>query len=343
MLKPWLATQFLALLVTMSSEKRTRSQLSLPDDILILPERSPMKDARIALRNYTTNVRPEGSAESDDELLLSPGKDSQSRTSSVHKRSASPPLRDEYASRPDSPSNGRALKRIKREAVTTSEIRPTSTHSRSASQPNLGNTSYAKSGVSQRLASPLITSPLPSKDRAHSVPIFSPSFPAPHIDLRNPPPSPRRARSRSPSKEIKLRIMSGPTPAKLETIPDDLTPDMHTDDLTLASLAGTTQLLPTLSDYARRDANQETPSDRRTTTSGYSARPPIPTVHEPPSTPTTTQQPSLISPLSPLTPLPPTPLPSTHIAISNDRHMAMERKNGGEEDHNVRCHCPSMI
>jgi hypothetical protein len=347
---------------TLSTAKRTRSQLTLPDDILHLPERSPMKDARIAFRNHSIEVagsHPECSGDSDDELLLSPGKTSQpgkasqQRTNLIPKRSASPPLRDEYTSRSDSPSDGRALKRIKRdvdvdkdcaENVTTTIVsRPPSAHSRSASQPNIGDSSYAQSGLGQQRASASRTSPVFGKDRARSVPVFPSSFSVPHIDLRNPPPSPRRARSRSPSKEreIKLRIMSGPTQvAKLETITDDNGPDAPTNDPILAPSAATPQQLSTSShDDARGHANQETPANRRETTIKDSVRPSIPTVHEPPSTPATAQPLSLTFPLSPLTPLPPTPLPSSGIV----RYITAEWDIDGDEEDKVRYYRASLI
>lgn len=313
-----------------------------------------MKDARIALRNHSTEVTRsyKDSSESDDDILLSPGKhiqsskDSQQRAILVPKRSASPPLRDEYASHSESPSDRRALKRIKRdvdvdqdgqcrdENITRIESRPPSAHSRSASQPNMGPSSHARSGLSQPPASALRTSPVPGKDRARSVPLFPSSSSVPHIDLRYPPPSPRRTRSRSPSKERgnKLMITSGPIQvAKLETIPDDNRPETHADDPIMASSAP----LLTLDDHARKNANQERTMDRRETTNDTandcSARPSIPTVHQPPSTPATTQPLTLAFPLSPLTPLPPTPLPSSAITSSKDRHITAGREIDEDE------------
>src|SRR3984957_5320660 len=74
-----------------SDSKRTRSQLALPDRILNLPlTRSPLKDARIALRNQFQPLlhTPEREAskgtvdeanDSDDEILLSPRKKAKSK------------------------------------------------------------------------------------------------------------------------------------------------------------------------------------------------------------------------------------------------------------------------
>jgi hypothetical protein len=332
--------------------KRTRSQLALPDDILHVPERSPMKDARTALRHHTTGVagrRRDGSSESDDELLLSPGKtssqprkDSQQHIMLTHKRSASPQIGDEYTSRFDSPSDGRASKRIKRdvdvdqdeqrraENVTTFESRLHFAHSRSASQPIMENPTCAQSALDQQ---PTRTSPLPGKGRARSVPIFS-SYAVPHIDLRNPPTSPWRARSRSPSKEreIKLRITSGPTQiAKLETIADDIGADVYTDGTILAPSAGIPLALSTSN--AGGDFDQD---DR-------SARPPAPAVRELPSTPATTQRLSLTFPLSPLTPLPPTPLPSRSVHIPKDRCMTVGWETDRDEGDKVRYHSLACI
>ena len=343
--------------------KRTRSQLTLPDDILNLPARSPMKDARIAVRNYSTKaasgLRLGDFGESDDELLLSPSKigqlrqDNQQRISLVPKRSATPPLRDDYSSCSGSPSDGRALKRIKRdvdvnrdgqrcvENVTITESRPPSAHSRSASQPNMGKSLYHQSGLARRQSLSLRTSPVSGKDRARSVPTFPSSFSAPHIDLRNPPPSPWRARSRSPfkEKEIKLRITSGPPQvAKLEIITDNNGPKAETDGSTLAPLPGTPQPLPiTINDHTRRNANQETPTNRRAAIRcDDSAGPSIPTVHELPSTPATTLPLYLTIPLSPLTPLPPTPLPTNSINVSKGRYTAAGWEGDGYED---KVHC----
>jgi hypothetical protein len=311
-----------------------------------------MKDARISFRNIHTEMamlHQECSSDSDDELLLSSEKNSRQRSSLVPKRSASPTLRDEYTSRSDSPPHGRALKRIKRDAdvdkdagnVTTIKYHSPSAHARSASQPNMGGSLYAQYGLGEQLALTSRTPPVVSKDRAHSVPAFPSFFAVPHIDLRNPPPSPRRARSQSPSKEreIKLRITSVPVQVtKLQTITDDAGPDTHTSDTILAPPTAPPSPLPTsLYEHARANADKETLTDRREVTYVDSVRPSTPNARKSPSTPATPQTISLTFPLSPLTPLPPTPLPSGGITSSKDRYKTAGWSFGGDQEDKVRC------
>lgn len=208
---------------TIFPEKRTRSQITLPDDILQVSQRSPLKDARSALRNYTTptdtRIPTKGLSDdaTDDELLLSPRKDASStRVPHRSKRSASPP--PENGQSPRSSLDERDSKRIKRdtsperinmENTDNIPLHRILTHVRNHSEPNYTNHSSRKlfKTASNKPASsdthPCPSTPGPSgKERAQSVPLFSASYPIPHIDLKNPPPSPHRirARSRSPSK-----------------------------------------------------------------------------------------------------------------------------------------------
>lgn len=189
------------------SEKRTRSQLTLPDDILQIPDRSPLKGAKTALRNHTTtHAAPSSSKtpsdESDDELLLSPGKKPPMNRSSSSKRSASPPRQDEYALPSGSPPDGRELKRVKRDVSLAREIKgdidhskaifpshdyPTHGHSRTLSEPDLTRehlltrkrpATKPKKPVSTVNAGPTptifssSTPDSPKMTRAQSVPIF---------------------------------------------------------------------------------------------------------------------------------------------------------------------------
>lgn len=329
---------------TIFSEKRTRSQITLPDDILQVPQRSPLKDARSALRNYTiptdtrmpTKILPDDAT--DDELLLSPRKDvSSTRVPHLSKRSASPP--PENGQSPRSSLDERDSKRIKRDAsrgginIESTDIIPlhrTLMHVRNHSEPNYTFTNHSSRKLfktaSNKPASsdsyPCPSTPGPSgKERAQSVPLFSTSYPIPHIDLKNPPPSPYRirARSRSPSKERepKLRITSLTLPPVLGSIPDESLKGMEVDDpaetqqrqphlLTGSESALVNDAFPT-PDIVASSASPEVEINRP----------------EPPSTPATGQGYGCLDHLSPLTPLPVTPHPSILAADAKDRFASL--------------------
>ncbi|KAF8897084.1 hypothetical protein CPB84DRAFT_1781523 [Gymnopilus junonius] len=242
-------------------ERRTRSQLTLPDEILQIPEFSPLKGARTALRNNAHNLTPSPSDDSDDELLLSPGK--HGKQSSSSKRSASPPPQDEYALGPG-PSEGRELKRTKRDlpppkgneshsdslkGSNALRQRLLSTHTRTHSDSNVATfqrpsrkrsatTSKKPSSTISASPPPTLFSPTtttPKKNRAQSVPLFPSTHDLPRIDFRNIPPSPKRSRSpsRSPSKEaeMKQRIPSAMFvgSSSLPTIHDEVGNNMDVD------------------------------------------------------------------------------------------------------------------
>ncbi|KAJ6558423.1 hypothetical protein DFH09DRAFT_1162762 [Mycena vulgaris] len=278
------------------AKRATRSQLPLPDSQLSL-NRSPLKDARMAQRNYHMDL-PEpvpDDEETDDEILLSPAKNRppNSRVNTNSKRSASPPPQDEYTDSTAPQQDGREFKRLKRDTDDTDKrfkrdteaggsdienrdtnIRSTATpsHARNLSEPVVGagrKSSKPRSTSKQTPAAPK------GKGRARSVPVF------PVLDLSNPPVNPwrRRARSRSPSKERdspKLQI----TFTSLATIPDEaaMRPPMLPPNPSAALDA------PTI---------------------------PAPVIMEPPSTPlpSSTYHRVFATPMSPLTPLPETPRP----------------------------------
>ncbi|KAK0241571.1 hypothetical protein EDD85DRAFT_934491 [Armillaria nabsnona] len=191
-------------------DKRTRSQLTLPDNIYQrLPlSRSPLKDARTALRNQSeppvSSWLNEGvEDESEDELLLSPTKSA--------KRSASPSRDAEYSSNTAALSEFPALKRPRRDygAVGNSD-------SENVNMPSSPNRHFAE----LNLDSPKrISDGSPRKSgltprRACSVP---PTFPI--IDLRNPPSSPNKPRS--PRKVVPmLKFTVVVSPAKPDSILD---------------------------------------------------------------------------------------------------------------------------
>ncbi|KAF9456944.1 hypothetical protein BDZ94DRAFT_1203581 [Collybia nuda] len=322
-------------------EKRTRSQLTLPDDILQqLSQRSPLKDARTALRNNTYNILEPtphistGNTEgTDDELLLT------SRTPNVHfstKRSASP-LRDEYSSRSESLSEGRELKRLRRGLDDESSIAPKTTpyitpfnHIRSHSQPNI---QLGKKGGRCPTADPPSSKPVSSSDtrsptsfvsrskgRAQSVPLFTIAPAVPHLDLRNPPPSPTRARSRSPFKfgeniktafEVnlvaKLDINGGPSMVVDSTEPPNGLPSLNLRTPALPDAEET--LLPPSALEVVMEINL----------SGHLS-------HKPPSTPPPTERLLSTHLWSPLTPLPETPHPSKNLSDTEGRCTSLERE-----------------
>ncbi|KAG6836562.1 hypothetical protein H0H93_006789 [Arthromyces matolae] len=289
------------------NEKRTRSQLTLPDDLLLhLPQGSPLKGARTALRHgnnheENTSRTDEIVEETDDELLLSPGKP----VLYVHttKRPVSPLPRDDYAFRPTSPSEGRELKRTK---LDDSQSIPTPayalpsrlTHTRSHSQP--GSSTRERLRISGDLTteaaikSTSVNSQTPG--RAQSVPIFPLSRPSAtvHIDLRNPPASPRRPGSRSPSKERELHIVPGAASIpKLDTIHDDAVLSMHIDQDVVPGHIGEIKTLNVLANPTITTASS----------------PLVPSPLVPVITVETMDTPARPkSPMSPLTPLPETPL-----------------------------------
>ncbi|KAG5653515.1 hypothetical protein H0H81_012588 [Sphagnurus paluster] len=327
-------------------EKRTRSQLTIPDNLFQLPQGSPFKDARIALKNNLNSASPrdmidEVVEETDDELLLSPLKAvPKVRTT---KRSVSPSPEGEYA-RPESPSFGRETKRQRRDEDDNpkskggrstedgASVLVRSTHSRSLSQPEMAKKGTRKrSGTNSGTTTPSPTKPDSStgiqsaKGRAQSVPLFpsSSSSNILHIDLRNPPPSPRRPRSRSPSKERELRIMSGPSITKLDTIIDESALCMNVEeDIAEASSArapqntlDNTAILPNTVTCSIDASGQSTLSKLPPPTEAVAI------IHEP-WTPDTEH--AQLSPMSPLTPLPETPHPSKFNTNVGDRFMGIQ-------------------
>ncbi|KAG6866388.1 hypothetical protein C0991_004671 [Blastosporella zonata] len=304
-----------------SSERRTRSQLTIPDDLLLqLSQGSPLKDARTALRQNAEIARhfdEEMVEETDDELLLSPGKPI--KTMRTTKRSVSPPPGDEYTFRPNSPSNGRELKRTKLDADVVPPLhdnttRPRSAHTRSLSQPEPGrstthNRSETASGLGPQFPSQSkVDEPTATgKGRAQSVPLFSIAGPAEimRIDLRNPPASPCRPRSRSPSKERELRIVPGPVITRLDTIPDEAESAMNVDEDTETSPQEPVALEADSMSISKGTSPKIIPEEPMPS---RKEPPPLvlPVIIEPPATPA---QGGHYSPLSPLTPIPDTPLP----------------------------------
>lgn len=313
----------------MFNEKRTRSQLTLPDNILQVPQQSPLKNARTVLRNNSSMVEGDTCGQpgldTDDELLLASPNHNHASINFAPKRSASPASGGRCSSHLETHVDGPERKRVKREGghlsqnsigvegdTITTILLPT--HSRSASQPNaklgaiMTEISRPRKPSSSSSAHPSSTSiPNGNKGRAQSVPIFASSS-VPYVDLRNPPPSPRRARSRSPSKERepKLRITSGPS---LGSIPDEARPGMDSDSigrLTPMRLSHVEDNSKFLMGAANTPTLAPT-SDMIVITS-------------PNVTPKGNSKQAFSLPLSPLTPLPETPHPSKFSTGAEGRY-----------------------
>lgn len=339
-------------------DKRTRSQLTLPDNVLQL-HRSPLKDARTALRNHHSPGTIGGDAEceeTDDEILLSPKKTKSQMASA--KRSASPPPLDEYSSKDIGDS--RQLKRAKRDDSTTgggssdaenvnsTVNHPHATHSRHFSEPNIitgKRTPYRRSATPCESTSKPKSSAEPSlppgyKSRAQSVPLFSTSTSLPKVDFTNLPPSPTRARSRSrsPSKDWALKI-TFPEPRvaerKLDSIPDEEGPGEVEGDvggeqgipasasLPLPQISSLLVDAPPVDDVSVEtlgvDADSGVPEHSEPPIQPAVEKPTVASM-APPFTPARPGMSGLLLNLSPLTPLPETPLPTKSNQATEDRY-----------------------
>ncbi|KAJ3998701.1 hypothetical protein F5050DRAFT_1169584 [Lentinula boryana] len=285
------------------SQGRTRSQLTLPEAPIEL-SRSPLKDARLAVRNRS-RLELEG-AEAETKRLA--GK---------NEMDLSPPkLGDKRSPSPATTTDWPILKRFKTSPTGSDaehSIAQKPVHSRHFSDSNIlakarrkrSATSKPKSSSSSstRHQAPAI---LPSKkERASSVPVF-PSFrDVPRVDIRDFPTSPTRRPLHS--REPNLRITFGslfPLSKALESIPDEASSD--------------------------QDATNEPARDV-----------PIVTLSEIPATPTQTDRlvPTDIhaAPLSPLTPLSETPLFKKLVeadANTEDRFAASDWGQSNEVSQN---------
>ncbi|KAF9268685.1 hypothetical protein L218DRAFT_524311 [Marasmius fiardii PR-910] len=301
-------------------EKRTRSHLTLPDSTLQL-DRSPLKEARSALRNrIELTTHAEDGDSDDDPILLSPNK----TTSNLQKRALESP----QTSYPKFNSRYKRFKSSEPEAFALfnpTNIKPS--HSRHLSE----GTAVKKTGSAKRSAPPsIVKKPSSSssqktpalanrKPRAKSVPVFLSLSSIPSIDFRNPPASPTRARSRSPDKrEPKLDITFLNIKSALDPIVDETELSMDVDTPTPSpqrhQKPGSVQrsLLPSVSDATPKPPHHST----------LSLVAPTPTAvadHAlgPQNEPSTPSQTSFLEPLSPLTPLVETPAPTEKHAPSD--------------------------
>lgn len=289
-------------------EKRTRSQLALPDDILKILQTSPMKDARRTQTAARGAIK--SSDEMEDKIILSPRK-----RLGRSKRSATPEPEDEYSAVAGSPSCGRELKRVRRDKHVDDKIAQHTQrlihaeHANSKLETSIpavrGSSGMRSATKSKKPTSTVSASPPPSiyspivsaNRRAQSVPLLTTVIDIPRIDFRNPPPTPTRSRSSSPVKE-KLRIMSGTSlKSSLPTIFDEQISTMDMSD-------GSTSV------PEEKELLIEEPLHLRTTRG-------FPMV---PATPTTDSLHMLMS-MSPLTPIPDTPFPGriSQDSLSTDK------------------------
>jgi hypothetical protein len=279
------------------------------------------------------------SSDTEDELLLSPGKQEAYLRTNHSKRSASPPL-DEYSPLSGSPYDHRKPKRVKRDLEQEASERDRTKladvlhqrsaagHARSLSDSDVlvgkrstrkRSATSTKKPVSSVIPSSSSFSPVnpTGKGRAQSVPIFASFNDIPHIDFRNPPPSPMRSRSRSPSRdrELKFRITSTPF-TQLSAIPE-------TSSATgMVGESGST-LKPTEVLLLPKIVEETLPTASIDEIDPLTLLPPTSiTSSEVPSTPFAESLNKLI-PMSPLTPLPESPLSvrlSTDVEDRNPRN-----------------------
>jgi len=283
------------------------------------------------------------SSDTEDELLLSPGKQETNIRTNHSKRSASPPLVDEYSPLSGSPSDNRKPKRVKRDLglddsesdranLKSADLHQPSTrgHARNLSDSDvLLRKRSTRKRSSKKPVSTVSASPTPStfspvipteKGRAQSVPLFASFNDLPRIDFRNPPPSPKRSRSRSPSKdrELKFRITSSSF-SKLGAIPDEASSTMEVVHESGKTLKATeVLLLPKITEetHPKASIHETSVLDPPTLPSSNNQI----TFSDIPSTPLAKQSLNKLMPMSPLTPLPETPFPPRLGTDVEDRY-----------------------
>lgn len=301
-----------------------------------------MKAARNAVRKSSEPPSDMNSVvESEDELLLSPNKETNLQRS---KRSVSPQREDGYNPGIPEGENGREFKRMKwdlDEGVKNPvRARLTSAgHARTNSEPNAGPSREAhrkRAGtassdnkphsMSHVPAAPTAQSPtgVPGKTRAQSVPLFPSLTSLPHLDLRNPPLSPTRARSPCSSDKFHgLRVYPSPAkvltleqlPLQVEALSDDPKVRMEVDEECSVPPVLDADIAVEGSDIGaaapevsiQRPESPSLPTSVTTTSVDHLVIPATPMSSEP----------TLVITMSPLTPLPSTPLP-TNSAVGED-------------------------
>jgi hypothetical protein len=276
------------------AQRRTRSQLTLPDDLLLsLPHKSPLKIARAA-----RTVHPDG------QLHL------------PAKRSISPPDDEGTQSRHSEPPPAKRAKNTFGSGVEVSHRR---THA--SSDPNAGRARRSiRKPVSLADARGSVESePWLVNGRAQSVPLFPASYSYPFIDFKNLLPSPRRARSRSPGKEEQKLF----EPTKLDVAVDESEEKMDVEEDVGSTIQEApqcnqpTSVAPQTIKTITTDSNASSAiSPQRNSLANQYA----------PSTPAPSR-PDLLVALSPLTPLYETP----QSERGNGRREPAGRANNSEE------------
>jgi hypothetical protein len=297
------------------TERRTRSQIQLPDSDFHL-NRSPLKEARAASRNQHESLAGPMMEFGDDELNLV-----STKVPSGSKRSPSPSGSELNGDKP-------RVKRLKPDVDLNSSnsenIDSTSprtippTHTRHYSDPSVvfpqgkrrkrSATSSKPVSASQAATRYLSPAPgTPKKERARSVPLFS-SVHIPVIDFRNPPESPVRSRSRSPSKEIfRIKVVS---PIKeIEVNNEESSIGSSHVEKESTGIANSASFIkhptPPIADTG--NSLSDTPASKNDTEASAAI---ISLIGEP-STPRPPNPYSI--PLSPLTPIPETPFPTRKL------------------------------
>ncbi|KAF8806490.1 hypothetical protein BYT27DRAFT_7191045 [Phlegmacium glaucopus] len=296
------------------------------------------------LMNHSVTDHPCPSSDTEDELLLSPGKHETNVRTNHFKRSASPPPQDEYSPLSGSPSDGRKPKRVKRDLglednesdranLKSADLHQHSTrgHARNLSDSEVltrkRSTRKRSATTTKKPVSTVSASPTPStfspvipteKGRAQSVPLFASFNDILRIDFRNPPPSPKRSRSRSPSKDRELKFRMTSSFSKLVSIPDEASSAMEVLDEPGNTLKATELLLPP------KITDESDPKASIRETSVLSPTLLSSNIHitfsEIPSTPLAKQSLNKLMPMSPLTPLPETPFPGRLGTDVEDRY-----------------------
>lgn len=265
-----------------NNTKRTRSQLALPDFNFELLSRSPLKDARIALRTNINTASVEDHLDMEGELEVDAIPTRQA------KRPFSP-LKDPLAPRE------RVLKKPKWD---TSDVEnETASHILKSFPKKPSSTSSEPS--------PKSTFTAPSHRRAKSVPVER-YTPIRHLDLKRLSPSPWRSPSKS---KQKLKIATFPS---METIQDNMLAESSKPSASqVAETAASAELSdggPSRTPPVHEDVNMSSPPLSPPPTSPSELiSPPHSQLR---STPPSLSELSFSRPPSPLTPLPPTPRPT---------------------------------
>ncbi|KAJ3727178.1 hypothetical protein DFJ43DRAFT_1086707 [Lentinula guzmanii] len=208
------------------SQGRTRSQLTLPEAPIEL-SRSPLKDARLAVRN-TSRLELEG-VEAETKRLAGENEIDLSQPKLGDKRSPSPamttgwPVPKRFKT---SPTESDAEHNITQKPVHSLHFSESNILAKARRKRSATSKPKSSSSSSTRRQAPAVL--LSKKERASSAPVF-PSFRGvPRVDIRDFPTSPTRRPLHS--REPNFRITFGslfPLSKALESIPDEASADQN--------------------------------------------------------------------------------------------------------------------